>query len=100
MGKGRKALKDFIGNIPEEKLTDFPSNNGACIYKDTNFRMDMQSITTDEPKKYNIQIQINSETTVSTLKKLAPSTMVTILPPVDEPRWTAEQTRQALLDNI
>jgi len=43
MGKASKALKEFINGIPDSKLTGLPSSGGT-IYKDTNFRLDMQGV--------------------------------------------------------
>ncbi|KAJ7217077.1 hypothetical protein GGX14DRAFT_601928 [Mycena pura] len=96
MGKARTALKDF-DDLPDDKLEALPTLPGT-IYKDTNFRLDMQGMTTPvtekrnkqvvviEPAKHNLQIQVNKNTTVSTLKKAVPNTVAgPILVPSDAP---------------
>lgn len=44
MGKADKALKEFIAAIPASKLQDLPTNAGT-LYKDVNFRLDMQGVS-------------------------------------------------------
>lgn len=44
MGKAKNAIKDFIENIPDNKLIGLPSNPGT-IYSDTNLRLDMQGVS-------------------------------------------------------
>jgi hypothetical protein len=39
----KKALNAFIDNIPDDKLTGFPSQSKS-IHKDDNFRLDMQGV--------------------------------------------------------
>lgn len=43
MGKFGDALEEFLLSIPREKLEWFPDQNGT-IYKNLNFRLDMQSV--------------------------------------------------------
>lgn len=45
MGKNTKRVKEFIENIPDEKLTGFVESGGT-IYKDEDFRLDMQGVRT------------------------------------------------------
>ena len=42
-GKATKALESFINEIPDSKLSDLPTQGGT-IYKDTDFRLDMQGV--------------------------------------------------------
>ncbi|KAG0633584.1 hypothetical protein HOY80DRAFT_929857 [Tuber brumale] len=72
MGKGSKALRAFINDIPDSKLTGFTESAGT-IHFDQDFRLDMQGKTTNGG--YNLQIQINRGTTISTLKAAAPRTV-------------------------
>jgi hypothetical protein len=44
MGKNTKRVKEFIESIPDEKLTGFVTSGGT-IYKDTDFRLDMQGVS-------------------------------------------------------
>lgn len=43
MGQATKALDEFIAEIPASKLTGF-STVGGLIYRNTNFRLDMQGV--------------------------------------------------------
>lgn len=43
MGKATKALKEFIDDIPDSKLTGFSTASGT-IHKTTEFRLDMQGV--------------------------------------------------------
>ncbi|KAG0636811.1 hypothetical protein HOY80DRAFT_1053444 [Tuber brumale] len=65
MGKASKALRDFIKDIPDSKLEGFPESI-TKLYADQNFCLDMQGKTTTG--KYNLQIQVNRETKISTLQ--------------------------------
>ncbi|CAZ82270.1 unnamed protein product [Tuber melanosporum] len=72
MGKANKALRDFINDIPDSKLTGFPESGGT-IYSDRDFRLDMQCKTSNGG--YNLQIQINKGTTITSLRSSAPRTV-------------------------
>jgi hypothetical protein len=43
MGKNTKRVKEFIESIPDSKLTGF-STSGGTIFKDQDFRLDMQGV--------------------------------------------------------
>ena len=43
MGKVEKSLKSFIESLPNDKLTSI-STLGATLYKDENYRLDMQGV--------------------------------------------------------
>jgi hypothetical protein len=56
-------------------------------------------MTSDKPPKYNLQVQVNYGTKVTSLKKVAPDTVSTAL--VDsETERTAEMIRDELIRNI
>ncbi|CAL1709018.1 unnamed protein product [Somion occarium] len=74
MGKADKAFKTFVNNIPNDKLTSLPDAT-QTLYRDVDFRLDMQGMTADKPPRHNLQVQINNSTTISTLKKQAPKTV-------------------------
>lgn len=96
MGKANKAFKEFLESIPLSKLTGLP-DTPSTIHSDDNYRLDMQGvlttiaksnlqqlieevqITSKKPKKHNLQIQVNYQTTVSSLKRAAPVTVSTVL---------------------
>ncbi|KAJ5470345.1 hypothetical protein N7530_007702 [Penicillium desertorum] len=98
MGKGSKSLKDFIVGIPDGKLSGFTSGEHK-LYSDINFRLDNQGLTTGHPQYYNLHVQINNQTTISTLQRAKGATVANTLVPTDW-SWTPEQIRQALLANI
>jgi len=56
-------------------------------------------MTSDKPPKYNLQVQINRETTISSLKKSAPQSVTIALVPSDG-SWTAKEIRNALIKKI
>ena len=97
MGKANKALFDFIDDIPDEKLTGDFGGEGGTIYSDRDFRLDMQGMTTGG-KAYNLQIQVNKGTTISTLKKFAPKTASHVEVDVDA-NLTADELRRQFKAN-
>lgn len=68
MGKAKNELEEFIANIPDSKLTGFPSIE-TTVYKTRNFRLDMQTVTTKDPRCYNLHVQINRGTLITSLKR-------------------------------
>ncbi|KAJ1713090.1 hypothetical protein AFGD_005267 [Aspergillus flavus] len=97
MGKATSALTAFIENIPDGKISGYTSGEHT-LHRDTNFRLDNQGLTTGDPQYYNLQVQINNQTTISTLKRVKGETVAHTLVPADG-SWTPEQIRQALLAN-
>ncbi|KAF5963800.1 hypothetical protein FBULB1_13168 [Fusarium bulbicola] len=97
MGKASKELKGFINEIPDSSLNALPSNPGT-IRKTTDFRLDMQGMTTDG--KHNLQVQVNNGTTISTLKKVAPKTVAGPALVPSDGSWTAADIRAELLAKI
>lgn len=91
MGMGVVGLFDFIDSIPDSRLTGDFSALGKTIYRDQNFRMDMQGMTTGS-KAYNVQIQVNKGTSIKTLKGFAPKSATTLIIPVDA-GWTPDEVR-------
>ncbi|TFY79618.1 hypothetical protein EWM64_g4395 [Hericium alpestre] len=71
MGKGSKALRAFINKIPDNKLEGFTESEHT-IYHDRNFRLDMQGMT--NTRKYNLQVQLNKQTNISTFRGYPSST--------------------------
>lgn len=58
MGKARKALENFIDEIPKAKLTGFPSSAGT-IYRNEDFRLDMQGVCNQLPQGGSFGIPVN-----------------------------------------
>ncbi|KAL2206896.1 hypothetical protein CC79DRAFT_1398762 [Sarocladium strictum] len=97
MGKASKSLKAFISSIPDSALNRLPLEGGT-IYINTDFRLDMQGMTSAQ--EHNLQVQINKGTTISTLKKFAPQTVAgPVLVPSEDP-WAAEDIRAKLLASV
>ncbi|MCJ1470085.1 hypothetical protein MMC07_008730 [Pseudocyphellaria aurata] len=93
MGKGSDLLEAFIEKIPDSKLIDLRSKSGK-IYSDNDFRLDMQGMTTGS-ESFNLQIQINKQTTISYMRKVSGKTVRHVLVPIDAD-WTAEEVRAKL----
>ncbi|RTE80230.1 hypothetical protein BHE90_005228 [Fusarium euwallaceae] len=85
MGKAGKALRNFILSIPDDKINGF-TDGEHTLYKDANYRLDNQGLTTGDPQRYNLQVQVNREreTTLSTLKREVGKTVATALVPTAE----------------
>jgi hypothetical protein len=90
--------------------------NRKTIFPDTDWRMDMQGVshfttcagsqvlnpiqtTSDKPAKHNLQVQINHQITITSLKEDAPDTVATLMVPADGSMSVA-QVRQGLIDAI
>lgn len=56
-------------------------------------------MTSDKPAKHNLQVQINKQTTITSLKGAAPNTVATLIVPADGSMSVA-QVRQGLIDAI
>ncbi|TEY35181.1 hypothetical protein BOTCAL_0600g00070 [Botryotinia calthae] len=97
MSKNTKRAEDFINDIPDSKLTGFPTSEGT-IHKNTDFRLNMQGMTTGDPKKHNLQVQVNKET-VAILKKVAPKTVASLLVLQDDPP-SAETIKKGLKASV
>ncbi|EIT79571.1 hypothetical protein AO1008_01897 [Aspergillus oryzae 100-8] len=126
MGKATSALTAFIRNIPDGKYPDIPVASIHCIgipisdwtIKGYGHGMELflsfpseapfdvfifpfsepRPLTTGDPQYYNLQVRINNQTTISTLKRVKGETVAHTLVPADG-SWTPEQIRQALLAN-
>ncbi|KAI0260084.1 hypothetical protein BC834DRAFT_902288 [Gloeopeniophorella convolvens] len=86
----KKALQEFIAEIPAARLTGFPNNPGT-IYNDLNFRFDMQGLTRTA---WNLQVQANKNAPNTSVAKVAPASVAAVL--VDFTAvFTAEQVRAA-----
>ena len=126
MGKANKALTEFLDNIPDSKLTGISETPGT-LWNDENFRLDLQGVSTvsyyilpkliallaslaytrnhwlqmtsGTPKKFNLQVQINKQSPITSLKTLASggknTTVATVIAPVS-PEMSATKLRDAL----
>lgn len=92
MGKGSiKLLGEFIDGIPDEKLQYF-SDTPGLIYKERNFRLDMQGKTTSGG--WNLQIQVNRGATTKNLRAIAPKTIAGPVIITLETYMTPDEIRQ------
>ncbi|RAQ69290.1 hypothetical protein COH20_006455 [Aspergillus flavus] len=115
MGKAASALTAFIRNILDGKYPDIPVASIHCIgipssdWTIKGYVHGMQlflsfpseapfDLTTGDPQYHNLQVRINNQTTISTLKRVKGETVAHTLVPADG-SWTPEQIRQALLAN-
>ncbi|KAK3293066.1 uncharacterized protein B0H64DRAFT_205336 [Chaetomium fimeti] len=102
-GKAPMAIRAFIESIPDAKLVGFADPNPTyTIYTNVDFRLDLQNKTSTKPPKYNLQVQVNRHSTISTLKNMKQKTGKTstsvakALVPTDG-SWSAARVRAALL---
>jgi hypothetical protein len=94
-GKSLKVrIEDWIDEIPDSKL-DGCYVEDRPAYIDRLCRLDCQGVTSDEPKHFNMQVQVNNGCPDTTMRKLKPYTVAWCLVPIDNP-WTAQQTKDAL----
>ncbi|KAH9967394.1 hypothetical protein BC827DRAFT_1264219 [Russula dissimulans] len=91
----KKALKDFINDIPKEKLEGFPSTPGT-LYSDRNLRLDLQGLT---KTAYNLQIQANNNAPNTSVRKAAPDTVAAVLKEFTS-KATAEDVREAFHKSV
>lgn len=56
-------------------------------------------ITSQDPKSYNIQVQINNQTTISTCEREKGQSVAIVLVPMSE-QWPARKIRDALLSTM
>jgi len=56
-------------------------------------------MTSGDPKMHNLQVQINKETTITSLKKSAPQTVATLLVLKDNPPSAAD-IKNSLVEKI
>ncbi|KAJ9148452.1 hypothetical protein NKR23_g4933 [Pleurostoma richardsiae] len=103
MGKASNAIIKFIIEIPDEKLVNISEPNPAyTLWKTLDFRLDVQNRTSGDPTFYNIQVQVNKGTSISTLKKMDQkskkngTSVAKALVPTDG-SWDAAAVREALL---
>jgi len=95
MGKATKALKEFIADIPASKLTGFPTSAGE-IWSTTEFRLDMQGMTSK--REFNLQIQANRQAKTTSVRGLAPQTVAGPVLIGEHETVKAEDVRQKFLD--
>lgn len=55
-------------------------------------------MTSDNPQKHNLQIQVNKQTKVTSLKPVAPGTVSTVLAP-SNPEMSASDLKKAFKEN-
>ncbi|KAF9578640.1 hypothetical protein BGW38_005463 [Lunasporangiospora selenospora] len=96
MPSGKKVILAFIASIPDGKISDMPDGTGSNpLWDSVDLRLDMQGMTSNSPKKHNLQIQINAEATHKSLKtqsksKLNTSVAAVLAPPGSSPKKIRE----------
>lgn len=68
----KKSLLEFIDDIPDSKLQGFP-NSPTTLFRDDNFRLDMQGITSKG--EWNLKFQVNFRPKIKSLGPFAPNTI-------------------------
>ncbi|KAF9577230.1 hypothetical protein BGW38_007704, partial [Lunasporangiospora selenospora] len=71
----RNTVLRSINDIPDDRLSDIPDNNGSNpLHSTDDLRLDMQGMTSDSPQRHNLQIQISGhQLNTSIAVVLAPS---------------------------
>lgn len=96
-------VSDFIKNIPEAKLKGLTTKANTTIYQDkqVGLRLDMQKMTSGDPKHHNLQVQLNriNKKQKNTSKVLGKSVTKEVLVPLKDP-WVPAKIKAALLDAI
>ncbi|CDM35464.1 hypothetical protein DTO013E5_8051 [Penicillium roqueforti] len=97
MGRKKTAqeLVDFINSIPDSKMLGFTHGEHE-LFKDVNFRLDMQGLTSGRPQYYNLHVQINKGTTITSLKRETGKSVAKALVPMDG-SWSAQKIRGKLI---
>ncbi|KAI8652736.1 hypothetical protein NCS57_01338600 [Fusarium keratoplasticum] len=93
----KKLLAEFIEDIPDGKLLEFSDTPGP-IYKEQNFRLDLQGKTT--AGGWNLQIQVNREAETKRLRALAPKTISGPVLVTLEANMTPEEIRQEFRNKV
>lgn len=74
-------MNDFIDSIPDSKLIGTFGSPGTKIYRNQDYRLDMQGYTTEKDGKsikFNLQVQVNKGCTKKSVARIAPSSMAWI----------------------
>ncbi|KAL1654719.1 hypothetical protein SLS61_002909, partial [Didymella pomorum] len=71
------------------------SNSGY----DDFLRLDCQSVTSDAPLRFNLQVQVNFESPDTSLKHFAPSTVAYTFVPVNA-MWSPDEIKMALKPTV
>ncbi|KAH6615306.1 hypothetical protein C7974DRAFT_417485 [Boeremia exigua] len=65
------AAREFIDAIPEDKLLGGFGDDKKCIHEDGNFRLQLRTLTTGHPQYWNIQVQCDKYSTITSVKLVA-----------------------------
>jgi hypothetical protein len=101
-GSPESHMHAFIDSIPDSKLIGTFGTPGTNIYRDIDYRLDMQSMTTPaegECIKFNLQVQVNKGCRKRSVAMLAPGSIAWILLPVDE-TWSPDKIREELRKSV
>ncbi|KAF1962557.1 hypothetical protein CC80DRAFT_399938 [Byssothecium circinans] len=96
--KNKQGTIEFIESSSDWKLVGFPSPEKQIDNCD-DFRLDIQGVTTTEPKQYNIHLQVNNPCKIPSLKLLLGRTVTSILVPVDIDK-TPEEIRNIMIEKV
>ena len=94
-----QEVEKYINSIPSIKFLDLPDGQGT-IHKDMNLRLDMQGMSSHNPPRHNLQVQVNRECVITSLKRVKGDT---VAGPVFVPQgniWSASQIRSMLIETM
>lgn len=94
-GNNTKRVQESMNSIPDESLSSFVTSTGK-IFSHTDFHrtcrarlhtdshaLNFDQMTSEKPAQHNLQVQTNKQTTFTSLKEAAPSTVATLTVPAD-----------------
>lgn len=91
---------DAIEAFKDEKFESLPTSTGTTICTSRNVRVDMQSMTSDDPPQHNIQAQINYGCKITSLAKLAPNTVAHCIVPSGDNALSGAEVKKMLIDSV
>ena len=99
----KEQIERYIKSIPNIKLRDLPTESDKMIYATSDFSLIMRYLTSDEPCKHKIAIQIKSDMeSADALDKNGPGWIknVAVAEVPGGNSWKPGQIKKALLANV
>jgi hypothetical protein len=100
VGKIRKNILAFIEDIPDAKLEGGLPSRKTTIWQDNEYRLDMQTLTTNAFRCWNLQVQVNKGISITSARAAGEGgASVAMFPlPIDLP-YSAAGIREKLTES-
>lgn len=101
MGKNlRKKILAFIEDIPDAKLEGGLPSHQTTIWRDDTCHLDMQTLITNPPRCWNLQVQVNKGCAMTSARAAGEvgATIAMLLLPIDL-AYTAAGIREQLTES-